>query len=100
MKVTYQQTLEKNMNIKTNIILSGLILAFLLFGGCLNLKAQQKNYTSLDNSIDSLLNIGDIVSISSCIIKEDRIILSKAKGIADLKNYVPINLNTIYMLGS
>lgn len=88
------------MNTKTNFMLSGLILAFLLLGGWLKSNAQQKNYISLDNSIDSLLNIGDIVSISSCIIKEDKIIWSKTEGMADLKKDIPVNLNTIYMLGS
>lgn len=88
------------MNTKSKLIFIGLIVTFLLSGVCYRSDAQSKDYTPLENSIDSLLSIGDIVSLSSCIIKGDKIIWSKAMGMADMKKKIPVNINTIYMLGS
>jgi CubicO group peptidase (beta-lactamase class C family) len=84
------------MKKSTVVIILVSALTLLTFGS----REGMIEYSSLEQSIDSLLAPGDVVGFSACIIKDGRIAWTMNRGMADLENSIPVTDNTIFQLAS
>jgi CubicO group peptidase (beta-lactamase class C family) len=88
------------MNKIFTVNLITLLLIGLLSSVCCAQPVSNRQYQTLEKSIDSLLEPGDIVGFSACIIKENDIVWSMSRGKADIENNIPVTENTVYELAS
>ena len=79
---------------------SSCVFIILLFMECHSQSINNIQYKALENSIDSILNSGDIVGFSACIVKEKEVVWSMVRGMADVENKIPVNTNTVFILAS
>lgn len=81
---------------KTQFLVS-ILFGFLLLQSC---QENSNKYASLEREIDSLFAQGDLVGFAAGIIEEDKMVWSMTRGMADLKQEVPVNTNTLFVLAS
>ena len=86
---------------KNKVAVSSLCVFFLLLLiECRSQSITDIKYKALENSIDSLLKPGDIVGFSACILKENEVVWSMVRGMADVENKISVNTNTVFILAS
>ena len=87
----------KMKKFKKSQFLAGICLSVLLLQCCYG---NSNKYDSLEKEIDSLFALGDLVGFSSGIIEGDIMVWSKTCGMTDLKQKIPVNINTLFVLAS
>ncbi|MBE0674455.1 MAG: serine hydrolase, partial [Bacteroidales bacterium] len=73
------------------------IMAFLFMQSC---HTDSGTFLSLEQSIDSIFAQGDLVGFSAGIIEGEEIVWTMTRGMADLKKSIPVDNNTLFVLGS
>ena len=95
------EAIFKGKKMKDLILFSSFLFVFIsLLSGC-NIKTETPpQFAELEMEIDSLFKIGDLVGLSTCILKDDEIIWSNTMGMADIEKNIPVTNNTLFTLAS
>lgn len=84
-------------------LLAKFIIVLFIFSGLLKAQSNQTDYSKIKGNIERILsrwNSDEIPGFAIAVLKDNKVILNKGYGMADLEHNIPFTKNSVSLIGS